>query len=417
MRHVIIGAGPAGVVAAESLRKLDPSANITLIGDEPEPPYSRMAIPYLLIEKINERGTYLRKNDAHYDQLKVDVRRDRVDAIDAAAKTLQLQSGASESYDKLLIATGSRPIRPPIEGIDLPQVHNCWTLEDARAIAAAAQSGAKVVLMGAGFIGCIVLEALALRGVDLTVVEMGDRMVPRMMDDIAGNMLKSWCENKGVTVRTSTRITGISASSGPHALDISYDNGEGQPADLLICAAGVRPNMEFTQGSGIQTDQGILVNPYLETNVADIFCAGDVCQGKDFSTGGYSVQAIQPTATDHARIAATNMTEGLEHLHHGSVSMNVLDTLGLISVSFGAWDGVDGGDTATLCDQDGYKYLQLQFLDDVLVGANAVGHTQHVGVLRGLIETQARLGHWKQRLMDDPTQVMSAYLHAAQQQA
>ena len=172
--HVILGAGPAGVIAAETIRKHAPNDRITLVGDEAEPPYSRMAIPYLLIGNIDERGTYLRKNDQHFEQLCVEQVHTRAVSIDSKAKTIQLDNGQALKFDKLLIATGSRPVRPPIPGMDSPQVHPCWTLEDARAIMALAKPGARVVQMGAGFIGCIIMEALAARGVTLFVVEMGD---------------------------------------------------------------------------------------------------------------------------------------------------------------------------------------------------------------------------------------------------
>ena len=141
-----------------------------------------------------------------------------------------------------------------------------------------------------------------------------------------------------------------------------------------------------------------------------MYAAGDVAQGRDFSTGEFSVQAIQPTAADHGRIAATNMANGNVLQHPGSVNMNVLDTLGLISSSFGLWMGVDGGETATLTDKGNYRYLNLRFDGDVLVGASSLGMTQHVGVLRGLIQSRTALGKWKDKLLEDPTRVMEAYL-------
>src|SRR5690606_29912745 len=113
---------------------------------------------------------------------------------------------------RLLIATGSSPVRPPIPGMDLPNVHSCWMLADARAIMARAGKGTRVLQMGAGFIGCIIMEALAARGVELTVVEMGDRMVPRMMGPTAGGMIKDWCEAKGVRVFTGARVEAIEAA-------------------------------------------------------------------------------------------------------------------------------------------------------------------------------------------------------------
>lgn len=428
MHYVIIGAGPAGVIAAETVRKTDPHGEITLIGDEPESPYSRMAIPYLLIEKIGEQGTHLRHGAGHFEKLGIHVMQDRVTAVDSVNRRLTLNRGEAVSYDRLLIATGSRPTIPPIEGIDLPGVHTCWTLEDARHIIRRAQPHSKVVLLGAGFIGSIVLEALAERQVDLTVVEMGDRMVPRMMNQTAGNLIKKWCQAKGVTVHTSTRITAIRQPADPpvvqrllqaigpgakrdtnHHLEVFLDNGQTLDAGLVISAAGVKSNSDFLKGSGIETDQGILVNHYMQTNVAEIFAAGDVAQGRDFSTDSHQVHAIQPTASEHGRVAALNMA-GVPLEFQGSFNMNVLDTLGLIASSFGLWMGVGGGDSVEVCDPERFRYLNLEFQDDVMVGATSLGLTQHVGVLRGLIQGKVHLDEWKEKLKRDPSRLMEAYL-------
>ena len=214
MKHVILGNGPAGVVAAETLRAADPACEIVLIGNEDAPPYSRMAIPYLLEGNIDEAGTYLRKEPGYFERLRITERRGRAVALHTDQRDLLFDDGSRETYDRLLVATGSHPVRPPIPGIDLPQALTCWTLDDARAIAEHAKPGSRVVQLGAGFIGCIIMESLAARGVDLTVVEMGDRMVPRMMTPKAGNMIRQWVEAKGVRVITNAGIDRIDAVNG-----------------------------------------------------------------------------------------------------------------------------------------------------------------------------------------------------------
>jgi NAD(P)H-nitrite reductase large subunit len=158
----------------------------------------------------------------------------------------------------------------------------------------------------------------------------------------------------------------------------------------------------------------VLVNDRLQTNHAEIYAAGDVAQGRDFSSGGSIVQAIQTTAVEHARIAAHNMVGDESIRHPGSINMNILDTLGLISASFGQWNGVPGGEQAVLLNKDSFDYLTLQFEEDRLIGASSLGHSQHLGVLRGLIRSQAPLGVWKRRLMQDPTRLMEAYLGSVQ---
>lgn len=409
--YIIVGAGPAGVIAAENLRKTDPDGQISLFAGESEPPYSRMAIPYLLVGNIDESGTYLRKTNDHYDASKIILHHDTVSSVDAAGHKVRLPSGASLNYDKLLIATGSKALLPPVPGIDLPGIYNCWTLEDARHIAQHATKGARVLLIGAGFIGSIVLEALASRGVELTVVEMGDRMVPRMMNETAGGMIKDWCESKGVHVYTNTKVEAVEKSkAGGDALSVRLSNGKTIDFDVVISAAGVAPNIDVLEGSGVKTNRGVVVNEYMQSSDSDIYAAGDCAEARDFSTGEHEVHAIQPTAAEHGRIAALNMA-GHESRYEGSFNMNVLDTLGLISSSFGLWMGVDNGEQVELSDPQHFRYLNLQFRDDVMVGATSLGMTQHVGVLRGLIQGEPKLGKWKDHLMKDPTRISEAYLN------
>jgi NAD(P)H-nitrite reductase large subunit len=414
MNYVIIGNGPAGVIAAETVRKSDAQGNIVLIGDEPEPPYSRMAIPYLLMGDIQEAGTYLRKDANHFRNLKIELLVARADKIDTSNKKVFLNNGKTMNYDKLLIASGSRPVAPPITGMNLPGIYPCWTMEDSRHIMKLAKKGARVLQMGAGFIGCIILEALASRGVELTVVEMGNRMVPRMMTEGAGGLIKKWCEKKGVKVFTSTKVEAIEKSgNSTNPLKVKLSNGESLTVGLVISATGVRPNIEFLKGSGIVTDTGIKVDETMQTNVPGVYAAGDVAQAMEFYTGAQLVNAIQPNAADQARIAALNMA-GKATRSQGTMAINVLNTLGLISSSFGQWMGVKGGEHTELVDEENFRYMHLEFKDDILVGATSLGLTQHVGVIRGLIQGKIRLGEWKDRLLKDPMRIMEAYLARTQ---
>ncbi|MEQ9362424.1 MAG: FAD-dependent oxidoreductase, partial [Rhodospirillales bacterium] len=244
------------------------------------------------------------------------------------------------------------------------------------------------------------------RGVKLTVVEALDRMVPRMMNETAGTLIKEWCQAKGITVHTSTKVTEVAEQGG--RLAVVMDNGETAPADLVVVAAGVKSNIGFIDGTGMKAEQGILVDEFLRTSADNVYAAGDCAQGPDFG-GGFNVHAIQPTSTEHGRFAALNMA-GRVTPYRGSLQMNVLDTAGLISTSFGDWEGGAGTESAEALDRDRFKYLRLNFKDDVLVGALSLGRTDHMGVLRGLIQNRTPLGMWKARLMDDPHRIMEAYV-------
>ena len=440
MKHVILGAGPAGVIAAETIRKHAPADDqIVILGDEPEPPYSRMAIPYLLMGNIEEPGTHLRHGKDHYQTLNITLKSGRARAVDTAMRLVSLEDGSTLPFDRLLIATGSSPATPPIPGVDGPGVHPCWTLADAREIMKLARPGARVLQMGAGFIGCIIMEALAARKVELSVVEMGDRMVPRMMGPTAGGMIKAWCEAKGVKVHTGARVEAIERPTadapglvGKLAKAVGLtsrnsDKGSGAPmqvrlstgdvldADLVISATGVKPNIGFLENSGVRCLVGVLTDETLQTNVPGIYAAGDCAEAFDKVSGKTIVSAIQPNAAEQARVAALNMVGQKAELK-GVTQINVLDTLGLISSSFGNWEGLPGGQHVELTDKANHKHLSLQFQGDQMVGCNSVGWTEHVGVMRGLVEGQVKLGEWKDALMADPTRLMDAYLSAAQGQ-
>jgi len=406
MTYVIVGAGPAGVAAAETLAETAKGSEIVLIGGEPEPPYSRMAIPYFLTGNIAEDGTYLRKTENWYEDRGIRYMHGRAESLSPADGKLRLEDGEELAFEKLLISTGARPVKPPIPGLDLPGVHHCWTLEDVRNIKGLTGEGKDVILIGAGFIGSIILEALLESGSNLTVVEAEDRMVPRMMNQVAGNMIKTWCEKKGVTVLTSTRVAGVAQADGGR---LEVDLGaEKKTVDLVVVAAGVKPNADFLEGSGIKVEDGILVDSHLKTSADNVYAAGDCAKGPDYS-GGWSVHAIQPTATEHGRVAALNMA-GKVTPYKGSLQMNVLDTAGLISTSFGLFDGVEGGEEAEELNEQRFKYIRLTFKGDHMIGALTLGRTDSIGVLRGLIHTPVSLGPWKEKLMKEPGKFVEAYI-------
>jgi len=406
MTYAIVGAGPAGVAAADTLREVDKSGDIVLVSGEPEPPYSRMAIPYYLEENIAEEGTYLRIDPDHYEDRNIGYVQAQARSVNVDDGVLELEGADDITFSKLLVASGASPIKPPVSGLDLPGVHHCWTLEDIRNIKDLAAEGADVVLVGAGFIGCIILESLVKRGVNLTVVEAEGRMVPRMMSDMGGALIKKWCENKGVRVFTSTRVNAIEEADG--GLRVALDNGETVPAKLVVVAAGVKSNTDLLVDSGVELDNGIVVDDHLKSSVDNIYAAGDCARGPDFM-GGWDVHAVQPTATEHGRVAALNMAGG-DFAYQGSLSMNVLDTAGLISTSFGRWDGVEGGDMVEDADEEKFRYTRLVFDGDRLVGTLTLGRTDFVGVLRGLIQARIHLGPWKDKLMQDPGRVFEAYV-------
>lgn len=417
MKHVIIGNGPAGVIAAETIRKHAPSDDILLIGDEPQPPYSRMSIPHLLSGQLHEGGTYLRREKDYFSRLRIQQKTARADHVSSRTRTVKMDDGSVIDFDRLLIATGASPRAPAIPGIEFPGVHACWTLDDARAIMQLARPRSRVVLIGAGFIGCIVMEALAARGVHLAVVEKRDRMLPNMMGKSAGEMVRLWCERKGIRVYTSTRVIGIGSDAwdndSPRMVRLS--SGEQLQADLIVYSVGSEPNIGFLKGSGIKCLQGVVVDASMQTSMPGVYAAGDCAETFDSETGRSFISGVQPNAADQAYCAALNMTG--KHAFQRSVrQIDVLDTMGLISSSFGQWQGVRGGQWVEFSDSGNFKYLRLEFRRDVLIGCNAVGLNEHAGILRALIRQQVRLGEWKDKLLHNPLLLKEAYSECVQQQ-
>jgi NAD(P)H-nitrite reductase large subunit len=406
MKHVVIGAGPAGVRAVETLREQDAGASITLVSGEPGQPYARMAIPYILAGRIGEDGARQRKDAAHFDDLRIRYLNRKAAKVHAGAEggTVDLDDGSRLDYDRLLVATGSSPTLPPIAGTDLDGVVTCWTLDDARVIASKLAPGARIVMVGAGFVAGVCLKALIERGVRLTLIAGRVGQILRsMMTPVGSSLLQRWLESKGVEVITKGRTERI--EPGPRLVMESRT----LDADLVILATGVHPNVSFLERTGARIDQGIVIDDRMRTTVPHIYAAGDVAQGRDFSTGEWVVHALQPTATEHGRVAALNMT-GADMPYRGSLGMNVLDTAGLISQTFGLWQGVAGGEVAETVNEERFLYTRLCFSDDVLVGAISVGEGRNVGAIRGLIQTRRKLGAWKHRLMNDPELVTEAFV-------
>lgn len=410
-RHVILGAGPAGMHAIETIRKYDrDNSEIHLVCDEPA--YSRMVLPYWLAGAIVEAHVFT-ADDSFYARHRVTPHvGKRATAVDVNARQVTLNDGSTLPFDNLLIATGSSATRPSIDGSDLPGVHNLWTLDDARAVSARVGPQKRVLFVGAGFIGFIVLNALFKKQCQLTVVEIERQVLPRMLDAAGAALVQNWLASKGVDLCTGTSVRAIEKSGA--RLTVRLASGQSCEADCVIISTGIRPNVGFLQGSGIATDQGVLVNAHLCSNVPGVFAAGDCAQGPDLLGGAATIHAIQPTAIDHGRIAGANMA-GQAVPYDGSLLMNVLDICGLQTASFGRWSAT-GSDTLVTENATRPIYRKLILDGDRVVGAVMLGRTadlstiNDIGMVKGLIQTQTPLGAWKSYLQQHPVDIRRPYV-------
>ncbi len=412
-RHVIVGAGTAGWNAITTLRELDKGDSEIILVSE-EAPYSRMVLPYYLAQSIGESHVYT-ANPSRLAKLKVETRvGQRAQQIDVASKKLVLKGGGEIPYDRLLIATGSSPIKAPVSGADGDNVHSFWTLAHARAVTASLRKDARVVVIGAGFISFTILNALVNRGAKLSVVELESRILPRMVDETGAAIVEKWLTERGVAVRTATKLSSIEDKNGAKLL--RFEKGPDLEADLVIMATGIRPNIEWARSSGIEINSGILVDDHCRTSVTDIFAAGDIAEGPDAVTGERVVHAIEPTAMQHGRVAAANMA-GMDTAFEGSLLMNIVDVLDLEIASFGAWDDPKA-EVFEAVQPDRPAYRKLLFRGGRVVGAILLGKTRDiwttndVGMLKGLVHTGVDLSDWKDHLRTNPFDVKRAFLAA-----
>lgn len=423
-RHVIVGGGPAGQNAIETIRALEPDAALTLVSDEP--PCARMVLPYFLEGKIEEAAV-LSGDDAGWKELGVETRfGTRAAGIDPEAHRLRLADGDVLEYDRLLVATGSRVARPPVEGLEAPgvadrdaglpavvdrdggppDVADMWTLDDARAFLAAVPR--ETAIVGAGFIAFTVLDGVATRSASVRFVESESQVLPRMLDAPAAHQVQSWLRDRGIEIHTNAPLERLERVDGRRRLHLS--GGRSLDADAVVMATGVQPNLELVDGSGIELGEGpgagILVDGRMRTSAPDVWAAGDVAQGPVLLSDERRVHAIQPTAVDHGRVAGANMA-GVEVVYEGSLVMNILAAQGLEAASFGHWQD-DGCETTAVENGADRIYRKYVWDDDRLVGGILVGPTlgvsgqNDVGMLKGLVQTGVRLGPWKAYLQENP---------------
>ncbi len=405
-RYLIIGCGAAGWSAVQTIRAHDRDGAITMISGEKTPPYARMLLSYWLEGKVDEDVMYPFP-DGYFEGLEVEVLYGRqATALTPREQQVTLVDGHTLSYDKLLIATGALPWRPPLAGLDLPGVFNLWTLEDVRGIQATIQAQGEAVVIGAGFIGMQAIDALVKRKVGCTVVEALPQVLPRILDAEGARLVEARLTEHGVRVFTSAQAAEIRMAG--KRKEVVLKNGSILPADLVITAAGVRPNLDLARVAGLTTDSGILADETMRTDDPHIYTAGDVAEGRDFSTGGRAVHAIWPTAVDQGRVAGLNMTGALA-AYDGSLSMNTLDVLGLPLASVGLFDS-EGLEVQKYSGSGEGMYRKLAFHNGRLAGAILVGELGDIGLLQAMIRQQVDLARWKGSLAWAPMNLGKALL-------
>jgi len=393
MRAVIIGTGPAGITAAETLRRLDPLGSVVAFSTEPFAPYSppAMADHYL----TGRTDTLYWKGQDVAARLGIEEHREaRVVAIDADNHEVVLAEGGRVGYEGLVVASGSR-LHAPLDGADLPGVLDFKSLRTADELVGRVHRGeaTTALIVGNGFIGVELSLLLADLGVDVTVIGRRNWVMPRVLDPVTSQVAEAALTRRGVTLRLGVQADAFVGS--PSATGIRLADGQLLSADLVVAATGVKPHTEFLDGSGIITDWGVHVDDRLATSVRGIMAAGDVAESADWLTGRRFVHAIFPNAVAQARIAAANLV-GADTRYEGAEAMNSLKHLGVPIVAMGSIADPD----YVLRWQQGGDLRSLYVRDDRIVGAQLAGDIRTAGLYHSLLLRRVPVSRFGSRLVE-----------------
>lgn len=391
MKIVIIGAGPAGVSVVETLRAYDWQAEIAVLSAEQSLPYSP---PAMADHFITGSDAHLWRATNWPQQMGLDYCEGaKVTAIQPNAHRVELQDGQVLDYDRLVIATGSR-LYAPVTGADMPGVHNFKSLSAAEQIVAQVKSGKakSAVIVGAGFIGMEIALLLRELGTSVIQVEMLDQVMSTMLDKDTATITLDLMQQRGVDVRLNTKADAFVGNGSAKA--VKLDSGELLEGDILIAATGVKPNLEFLEGSGIEHKWGIRVDEHLRTNIPDVYAAGDVVEVPDRLTGETFVHAIFPNAVEQGRVVGLNLV-GYETHYTGGERMNSLKHLGLPIMAVGLKEGDE-----TLQDRRNGNLRTVYLNENHLVGFQLAGDIRAAGILRTLMLQGSDIRPLKHHLLD-----------------
>lgn len=391
MKVVVVGTGPAGITAAETVRSLDPTASVVALSSEPFPPYSPPAMADHFL--TGRTGTLFWKGTEVAARLGVEERRDVVvEAVDTDEREVHLRGGGHIGYDRLVVASGSR-LHAPLEGADLPGVHDFKSLRTATELVERARHGevATAVIVGAGLIGMEIALLLADLGMDVTVVERERWVMPRVLDAETAEVVASAVRRRGVTLRLGVAVKAFEGERSVAGLRLV--DGSALSADLYVAATGVKPHTEFLEGSGIAAIWGIEVDDRLRTSVPGVFAAGDVAETRDRLTGTRFVHAIFPNAVAQGPVAAANAL-GLDVRYAGAEAMNSLKHLGIPVVAMGTIEDHD-----TVLRHRARGSLRAVFLrDGRIVGAQLAGDIRAAGLYHSLIDRRVDVRRFGEKL-------------------
>ncbi len=402
MDHVVIGTGAAGIHAAEVIRRLQPEARITMIGDEPVTPYCRPMISMVLDGSVGPERLPIRSERFFEERSITPVLGRRATAIDVENRTVAVGEDRRIPFDRLLIATGAdpRPIRA--DNLDLDGIFYMRTAAQVRGMLAALSGVRRALVLGGGLVGFKAASALLGRGIPVTQLIRSDYPLAMQVDRIAGTRIRDELTANGLDVRVGLSVTAFEGNGRVRGAVLS--DGSTLPCELVVIGKGVLPALSFVPRPAIDVDLGVVVDPYMETRVPGIFAAGDAAEGVDIARRRRWVNALWPEAVDTGMIAGANMA-GRRVAYRGSLSRNVIRIFGLDVLTAGmvtpTADGgaLDGCETLRRTDPRRGTYRKLVFLDDRLVGCVLVNEISQGGVLQWLIASRTPVTRDREALL------------------
>lgn len=395
MKYVIIGNSAAAVGCIEGIRQEDRTGPITVVTDEPYHTYSRPLISYLLLGKTDEERMKYRP-DGFYEENGVTLLAGkRAEKIDPESKTILLDDGQALSYDKLLVAAGSRPFVPPIKGLDgVENAFTFMTLDSAKALEKALGPDKRVLILGAGLIGLKCAEGIAGRVGSLTVADLADHILPSILDSEAAAMVQRHIEDHGVSFLLGD---GVDSFEGNTAV---LKSGKKVPFDLLVICVGVRPNTSLVSEAGGEVARGIRVDPGCATTIPDVYAAGDCTESFDVSSGQERILALLPNAYMQGRCAGTNMAGG-EAVYDHAIPMNAIGFFGYHVLTAGTYTG------EIYRSAEGCSLKKLFYENDRLKGYILLGDVARAGIYTSLIRKETPLSSIDFALICEKPQLMA----------
>jgi nitrite reductase (NADH) large subunit len=393
MRAVIIGSGLAGTLAAKTLRELDPEVEIEVIGEETYPYYPRPNLIEFVAGRLPFDKLFAFPPDWNSRQ-RIEIHLgQKVVQIAPGEKKVRTEAGRSFGYDALLLANGSRAAIPPLKGSDQKGVFVFRTLDDALAILEYLKGHPRAAVLGGGLLGLEIARAVKSAGADVRVVEFFDRLLPRQLDAAGAAILKGQIEKMGIAVRLGTVTEEIRGSG--EAAGLKFQGGDEWDADMVIVAAGVKPETGAAREAGLAVNRGIVADDLLRSSAPHIFVAGDAAEHRG------SVYGIIPASFEQSRTAAYNML-GIDKPYAGTIPSSTLKVAGLSVTSVGLVNPAESGYEvlAREIPEEGiYKKIVLK--DGLLVGAIWMGTKKGVAEVSRLVSLNKNVGHRKKDLLED----------------